>query len=144
MPIDREPYSKIALNAALRSLTKEEVRFETKIYTEDTPLEGNVLASGDDAEDKKAEEDVRQQLQRGNMYAWCYVVVSATWSGFCGQASLGCCSYRSEEEVHQAVEDHGLKDEALHCLNTIIAQRLDAISRLLDGSGVGGNDEVPG
>lgn len=136
--MNREAYSKVNLNAALRALTKEEVKFEVKFYTEDTPLEGNIQATDDAADDKKAEDEVYSQLQRGNMYAWCYVVVSASWSGFCGQASLGGCSYESEDAALQAVDDHGLKEEALDSLNTIIAQKLAALSLLLDGSGVGG------
>jgi hypothetical protein len=34
----------------------------------------------------------------GNKWAWCTVVVRATWNGFVGEASLGECSYESEED----------------------------------------------
>jgi hypothetical protein len=135
--MDRSVYSKMALLAAFRPLTKSEVRFDVKFYTEDTPLEGNVMATEDAAADKKAEENVRHQLRLGNMYAWCSVVVSAKWSGFCGQVSVGCCSYKNEKAAHRGVDEDGMKDNALTVLNTIILQELAQLSRLLDGSDAG-------
>jgi hypothetical protein len=82
----------------VRELTEADVEFSLTCEPEDVPLEGNVLASGDDEEDRKAEQWVRDQLDSGNEWAWCTVKVTATWGDFEGVDYLGCCSYRSEAE----------------------------------------------
>jgi hypothetical protein len=66
--------------------------------SENLALEGNVLASGDDAEDRAAEEDVRVELEAGNPWAWCCVRVSVGWGELVGDDYLGGCSYASEED----------------------------------------------
>lgn len=65
---------------------------------EDIPYVGNCMASGDDAEDRKQEAWVREQLESGNEWAWCQVVVTASFAGVKGYDSLGCCSYLSESD----------------------------------------------
>ena len=122
------------LGISLRDLRMDEVEFSVLFYTEDTEIEGNILASGNDAEDKEAEEEVRRQIARGNMYAWCSVEVSAKWSIFSGRALLGCCSYVSEEDARKSVEEDGLKEQALDDLNRTLVATVDALNPLLDVS----------
>jgi hypothetical protein len=76
-----------------------QIVYSIECLPETTPLEGNVLASGNDAEDKAAEDGVRQQLEAGNEWAWCTVKVTAEIPGteFKGVDYLGCCSYKSLE-----------------------------------------------
>lgn len=69
---------------------------------EDIDIRGNVLASGDDAEDNRAEEEVLRQLNNGNEWAWCCIKVTATYGDFEGTDFLGGCSYASREAFIQA------------------------------------------
>jgi hypothetical protein len=79
------------------------VTYTLRIEPEYIPLEGNVLASGNDAEDKAAENDVRTQLRAGNEWAWCCVTVEAHYPDFpfVGRDTLGACSYASEADFTQ-------------------------------------------
>jgi len=62
----------------------------------DSPIEGNVLASGDDEEDRRAEDEVRSSLEF-TVWAWATVTVTAELAGFKGRDYLGACSYASED-----------------------------------------------
>lgn len=76
----------------LRQITETEATFTIECRPEDVPVRGNVLASGDDALDKRDEDAILAKLDVGNTWAWCTVRVVATWNGFEGEAFLGCCS----------------------------------------------------
>lgn len=116
----------------MRKLTMEEVTFELKVEQEDTPLRGNVLASGDDEADAGAENDVRKALDAGNIWVWCTTTVIARWNGFEGRDNLGCCSYGSEEEFRQDDCYESLKQSALDNLNRVISNTADRL-RTLNG-----------
>lgn len=79
---------------------KYQVEYLIECLPEDTQIEGNVLASGNDAEDKRAEDYVRAELASGNEWAWCTVKVTAFVPGMGLEKSeyLGCCSYKSESD----------------------------------------------
>lgn len=66
------------------------------------PLWGNVSATGDDAVDRAAENEVAAELARGNQWAWCQVIVTASKEHdgyrFDGSDHLGCCSYSGASE----------------------------------------------
>tara|TARA_R100001530_G_scaffold134994_3_gene111117 strand:- start:556 stop:939 length:384 start_codon:yes stop_codon:yes gene_type:complete len=70
---------------------------------DDSPIEGNAMASGDDAVDRRAEQYVRDSLAAGNQWAWCTVRIAAEHidSGVVGESFLGACSYDSEEDFMQ-------------------------------------------
>jgi len=82
------------------SISRKECRFEMSTMPEDIPLDGNVLVSGDDEEDKRAEQLVLKQLESGNDWAWCTVKITCIHieSGITGHDYLGCCSYASEDD----------------------------------------------
>ena len=82
----------------VRDLREDEVTFQVLCEPEYPAIRGNVLASGDDAEDQAAEELVIRQLEDGNEWAWCIVTVRASWEEFIGEDTLGGCSYRTREE----------------------------------------------
>jgi hypothetical protein len=67
---------------------------------EDCQIEGNCSAI-DPETDRQTAEWIRDQLNRGNEWAWCCVKVMATIEvdgiPFSGCDYLGCCSYESEE-----------------------------------------------
>jgi hypothetical protein len=76
---------------------------------------------------------IYDQLASGNDYAWCCVVVKATWGGFTGHDSLGGCSYESRASLEQGIADHGMRDEALLDLTNRVCASYDAISKLIVG-----------
>lgn len=81
--------------------------YEVELLPEDQPVRGNVMDSGDKEYDKKVEDEVIAQLDRGEYWAWCVLHVTAklTVEGatkkltFEGEDYLGGCSGKSEEEV---------------------------------------------
>jgi hypothetical protein len=71
-------------------------------HPEDIPIEGNVLASGNDKEDKLAEDLVREELEDGNEWAWCLLQVEVTDMDSENEnvvsEYLGGCNYRSKRD----------------------------------------------
>ena len=63
----------------LRPLTEADVEFEIECVPEDLPIQGNASAINDEA-DAQLEKDLRDQLERGNEWAWCLVRVTARWA----------------------------------------------------------------
>ena len=110
---------------ATKSKSVPSVAFTFEIEPDTTPIEGNVLASGDASEDRAQEAWVREQLEAGNVAAWAVATVKAT-VGFEGEtfegfASVGGCSYDSEEILRRDVEAD-LRDEALGALRRELAR----------------------
>lgn len=112
----------------LRLLTADEVQFNLQIHDEDLPLKGNVMASGDDELDERVVKETQAELDKGNRWAWCCVVVTAKWKSWTGTAVCGCISYfdhTNEEGVvldgEAQFNDDGeydcMKKEALEALN---------------------------
>lgn len=105
----------------LIEVLKSKAEIDIVVHPEDTPIEGNVLASGDEDEDRRAEQYVLDQLKNGNELAWCTIEVKASFEGINCSDYLGCCSYSSFKEfenggyysdmVDQAID--GLADEIL-------------------------------
>ena len=94
------------------------------------PIEG-AFASGNDDDDRATVVEIRRQLEAGNVAAWCCLFVTAEWRGFKGYASLGGCSYASEEEL-RASELEDMKAQALDALNEDIETKVRALQpRLL-------------
>lgn len=101
----------------MKKLTADQVEFKVLTKPEWIPVRGNLIASGNDAEDTAAENEVLARLNRGDTLAWCIVVVEASWNGLTGTASLGGCSLENRAALEETVEWHGLKEEALEDLN---------------------------
>jgi len=114
-----------------RTLTADEVTFTIECLEEDLQIEGNAMASGDDAVDQGVYDWIRGELERGNEWAWCCVKVTAAWGGFRGEDYLGGCSYRSREDFEQS---NGycadMKDRALDDLNATIGRAAVELSPL--------------
>jgi hypothetical protein len=77
------------------------VEYEITIEDEELDFRGNYIASGDDAYDRKCEEWIASELDRGNQAAWCWVCVTARFEGFKGSDSLGGCSYKSMKDLEK-------------------------------------------
>ncbi len=101
------------------------VEYRVEVEAEHTPVRGNAQASGDDADDKAVEDAILAALERGQVEAWCCLVVSAHYTDeqgneYTGLDSLGCCSFepgrsdrRLQDAIGEHVESHGMKQEAL-------------------------------
>lgn len=97
----------------MRRLTKDSPGIEIELLCEreDIEIEGNAMASGDDAVDEEQNAWVRAQLASGNEWAWCCARVRVTYSVAIpgkafparveGNAYLGACSYLSEEDFRK-------------------------------------------
>ena len=107
----------------MRQLTPEEVTFTLEVEPEwEIAIIGNCSAISKEI-DRETAEWIGEQIEAGNEWAWCYVIVRAQWEGFEGMDSLGGCSYMSEEEFTAPggyYED--MKQQALDDLNRIIAE----------------------
>lgn len=113
-----------------RKLTAKDVRFVLRYEPEHIPVEGNALASGDDRLDRKAERWIYRQLDAGNEWAWCTVVVEAHWEGLTGTDCLGGCSYRSEKDFRKGGYYEDMKAVALADLQAQVDALADAIATL--------------
>lgn len=83
----------------------EDVDFELECEAEVDGPEGN-FASGDDEEDAAHVARMRQELENGNLWAWCYVKVTATWTDkdhveHTGYDSMSGCNYWSRANFVQ-------------------------------------------
>ena len=101
-----------------------EVTFASAIEPDDTDPRGNVMASGDDAVDREAEDDVIRQVNAGNVAAWCGLVVRAEWRGFQGVASIWGCSYASEEECLASDYASDLRSDAFDALCCAVSRSI--------------------
>jgi len=95
-------------------MAKPVVTYRLQVEQDDVPVRGNALASGDDEEDKKLEDEILRRLDRGDVWAWASVCVIAECEGFIGRDYLGGCCYEDEADFCQ---DGGyypqMKEEAL-------------------------------
>jgi len=117
------------MKLSFRPLTEDEVQFTVKVEEEtDCPVKGS-FASGDDDIDAQTEKEILDRLRRGDSYAWCCVIVEATWEGYRAFDSLGACCLSGETDVESTVKDHCMRENALDCLNKNIQSILDNISK---------------
>ena len=42
--------------------------------------------------------DIEQQIETGNMYAWCTMKVKCKFMGLTATDYLGCCNYKSQQD----------------------------------------------
>jgi hypothetical protein len=81
--------------------TSNHLTYTLSIEPDDLDVRGNALASGDDAEDRRAEEQILARLDNGDTWAWASVTVTAALDvadgaetlTFKGCDHLGACSY---------------------------------------------------
>lgn len=108
------------------NIPEDEVTYTLDCQPEDIPVRGNALASGDDKEDRRAEDEIIERLENGDTWAWASVLVRAEWNGFTGTDGLGCCSYRDEADFCQPggyYED--MKQQALYDLHRTVRSAIE-------------------
>ena len=101
----------------MRKLLEKDVEFEIAVLAEDMPVRGNALVSGDDDLDTQAENEIIEDYNNGNEWAWCTVRVTARWRDFVGADFLGGCSYESEKDFIAGGYYEDMKARALATLN---------------------------
>lgn len=79
-------------------LELSDIEFSIECLPEYIPIKGNVMASGNDEYDRRAEEEVECQLDAGNEWAWCNVKVIGRYKGLTAFDTLGACSYENKKE----------------------------------------------
>ena len=102
------------------------------VLQDDTPVRGNALASGDDTEDRKAEDEIIARLNDGDEWAWALVTVSVSALGFTGTDTLGACTYANEHAFR--VGDY-FRDMVKNAANDL-AQQLHDAGFVLEKDGV--------
>lgn len=128
-----------------RKVKAEECEIIVECLEETEQIEGNAMASGDPAVDRRTEQWIRDQLNLGNPWAWCTILVTARFRGFQGTDCLGCCSYRSEAEFRLPSGYFGdMVGNAVEELNRVIfraAARIPKGRRTDPRDGSQGQDE---
>lgn len=86
----------------------DQVEFSIDAEADFTQVRGNALVSGNDAEDKKCEDNILRKLRNGNVWAWALVKVTASYKGLEAIDYLGCCSYKDEKDF---IENSGYYED---------------------------------
>jgi hypothetical protein len=119
--------AKKAEKPLLRRITREDVTITITPEPEETPVKDNAVASGDDDFDHGVENEILARLDRGDVWAWATVKVSAyePESGLRADEYLGCCSYENENDFK---EGGYYEDMVAACLDALQNQ-LDKIAK---------------
>lgn len=122
---------KSALTASRKvKIPEKEVEYTITCEPADLEIEGNAMASGDDEVDKAAEDAIREQLESGNEWAWCYVKVTAHWKNWTGVDGLGGCSYKNEADFKRDGYYEDMKAQALDNLRANVQHHADEAEEL--------------
>lgn len=114
----------------MRKLTLKDVEWTLVAEAEDTPIRGNALASGDEEEDKRTEDNIIIDLENGNEWAWCFAVLTGQYKGLRATEVLGCCSYADEADFKQPGGYYDDMQQAI--LDELQAQAEELCSSLAD------------
>lgn len=98
--------------------TPEGIHLRLTIEPDDTPVEGNAMASGDDAADAEYEQAIIKRLEDGDAWAWASVTVRASFKTLEGFDGLGSCCYPGFDEF--AACDGYLPDMVEYAIDELI------------------------
>jgi hypothetical protein len=100
--------------------TVNEITYKLYAEQDDMQVRGNALASGDDEEDRRCEDEILERLDSGDVWAWASVKVEAEididGETFTGEDYLGACSYVDEKDFMQDGYYDDMKAQALQDL----------------------------
>jgi len=80
----------------MKKITKDMVNWTISVEQDITPVRGNAMVSGDTELDSRIEDEILEELESGNVWAWGCVTVTGTYGGWESYDVLGGCSYVSE------------------------------------------------
>jgi hypothetical protein len=109
-PRERRRISDMTDDELITSLA-DKVKYTLHVEQDDSPVRGNAMASGDDAVDKEVEDEILARLERGDIWAWAAVKVTASFLDFEGEDWLHGCSYKDEANFR---EPGGYFDDMKH------------------------------
>lgn len=108
---------------AIRKLTAAEVTFEVTIEADDASekqIRGSFATDEPDL-DKQQADEILERLNRGDVEAYCGVIVTATWAHdgveYTGQDSIWGNTLSDEWTAETVAQEHGMRDNALDDLN---------------------------
>jgi hypothetical protein len=118
----------------LRKLTARDVTFTLHAEEEDVGPKDHFLP-GDTgmplAEYEEMIGDIRKRLRRGDRWAFCKAVVTASWGLYSASATLGRCSFESEADFRAEGGVEQMEEDALKALNDKLAGVLATLAPLL-------------
>ncbi len=98
-------------------LTRESL---AKLATVELSIEPETIAVEGHFDDPEDVAWVRDQLARGNEWAWCDATVTAEYDGIKGRDTLGACSYKGESDFR------------MNCMPDMVSAALDDLWRQLE------------
>lgn len=121
----------------MRKLTAAEVTFSVEIEADEncseTEIRGSFATDEPDMDRETADEIIRR-LRRGEVEAWCGVVVTASWEHdgetYVGRDSLWHCSLNDDYTAEVVAEHHDMREEALDDLNRTLEAECARVSSL--------------
>lgn len=113
--------------------TIDRITYTIEIEPEDVPVRGNAMASGDDDLDREVEDEILAKLDRGNLWAWCAVKVTASFDGFTGHDYLGGCSYNNVKDFIDGGCYADMRDQAKSDLIGKLGAARQALHKLETG-----------
>ena len=84
-----------------KQLSINDVQWSIECHPEDMAIRGNAMASGDDEYDREVESRISEQLESGNPWAWCIIVVKGRYKSLEASDCLGGCNYDSENDFRR-------------------------------------------
>jgi len=129
------PARERSVTMSIRELTAAEVTFTVSVEEDHEPVRG-AFASGDPEyanADRAQEDEIIERLNRGEIEAWCYVAVKASWNGFAATFCLGGNSLSDDYTKETVVSEYCMKEEALQRLNQTIANVWAKLAPLATG-----------
>lgn len=103
----------------MRRFKPEEVEFSLTADHEDIPLEG-AFHFDDEELERETINAISERLERGDVWAWAAVTVTARWAGFKGTAHIGGCNYTDEDDFKK--NSGYFKDMLLEALNDLMKE----------------------
>lgn len=106
-------------------LDTSKIEFFIEILPEERSRD-DFFASGDDEQDRQDVAWINDQLDRGNQWAWCVVVVTGKYGPLTAKRSLGGCSYRDEKDFISG----GYYDDMKHAVVKELEKQLDTLANM--------------
>lgn len=113
----------------LRELTEDEVEFDLTIEEMDAHPRG-FFASDEPDIDAQQVADIIARLERGDLWAWCSVKVTASWGGYSASDYIGGCSYDGERDFMSDQCYADMKAAALAGLNATLRRKHEELKAL--------------
>ncbi|QLE46551.1 hypothetical protein FD723_40780 (plasmid) [Nostoc sp. C052] len=113
------------------SKTETIVKYQILVERDSTPVKGNCSASDDEEFDKQMEAEILERIKKKDIWAWCCITVVASYRGYEGRDSLGCCCYLNQQDFKQCDYYDQMKSAALSDLFSKLQPAHEAYQELI-------------